>query len=67
MLVLILVILALLLFGGGGFYVRRSGSGPRGFVGLLIAALLVLLLTWVANELVMPPLPMPRGAPSIIN
>jgi hypothetical protein len=68
MLVLILIIVVLLLFGGGGgFYGRRAGWGRQGFVGLLIAVLLVILLIWVFNELLMPPLPMPQGVPSIIR
>ena len=31
------------------------------------ARLLVILLVWVLNELLMPPLPMPPGVPSIIR
>jgi hypothetical protein len=67
MLLLVLIILVLLLFGGGGFYGRRAGWGPRNFVGLIVAVLLVILLIWVANELIMPQPPMPQGVPSIIR
>jgi hypothetical protein len=67
MLVLVLILLVLLLFGGGGFYGRRAGWGPRNFVGLLVTVLLVILLIWIVNELMMPPLPMPQGVPSIIK
>ena len=41
--------------------------GPRGFGGLLVAVLIVVLLIWVVNELIMPPLPLPAGVPSIIR
>ncbi len=54
---LILILIVILLLSGGGFYGRRSGWGPRGFGGLLLAVLLVILLVWVVNELIMPPLP----------
>ncbi len=63
---LVLILLVLLLFGGG-FYGRRAGWGPRNFVGLLVTVLLVILLIWVVNELIMPPVPMPQGVPSIIR
>ena len=66
MLTLIVVILVILLLGGGGgFYGRRASWGPRGFVGLLLLVLVVILAIWVLNELLMPPLPMPAGVPSI--
>ena len=67
MLFILLIIVVLLLFGGGGFYGRRTGWGPRGFVSLLVTVLIVVLLIWFINELIMPPLPMPAGAPSIIR
>jgi hypothetical protein len=67
MLLILLIIVILLLFGGGGFHGRRAGWGPRGFGGLLVGALIVILLVWVVNELIMPPLPMPAGTPSIIK
>jgi hypothetical protein len=61
----LLIVIVLLLFGGGGFHGRRAGWGPRGFYGLLVTALAVVLLIWVVNELIMPPLPMPEGVPDI--
>jgi hypothetical protein len=67
MLLILLIIVVLLLFGGGGFYGHRAGWGPRGFGGLLVSVLIVVLLIWIVNELIMPPLPMPAGAPSIIR
>lgn len=68
MLVLVLIIVVLLLLaGGGGFYGRRAGWGVQRFLGLLVAVLVVILLIWVVNELLMPPLPMPQGVPSIIK
>jgi hypothetical protein len=68
MLTLLLIIIVLLLFGGGGgYYGRQAGWGPRGFGGLLVTVLIVVLLIWVVNELIMPPLPMPQGVPSIIR
>jgi hypothetical protein len=67
MLTILLIIIVLLLFGGGGFYGQRAGWGPRGFGGLLVTVLIVVLLIWIVNELIMPPLPMPEGAPSIIR
>jgi hypothetical protein len=67
MLLILLIIVVLLLFGGGGLYGRRAGWGPRGFGGLLVTVLIVVLLIWVVNELIMPPLPMPAGTPSIIR
>jgi len=65
--ILLIVIVVLLLGGGGGFYGRRAGWGQRGFGGLLVTVLIVVLLIWAVNELMMPPLPMPAGAPSIIR
>lgn len=67
MLLILMIIVVLLLFGGGGFYGRRAGWGPREFGGLLFTVLMVILLIWVVNELIMPPLPMPVGAPSIMR
>jgi 4-amino-4-deoxy-L-arabinose transferase-like glycosyltransferase len=68
MLLILLIIVVLLLFGGGGgFYGRRARWGPRGFGGLLVTVLILILLIWAVNELIMPPLPMPAGAPSIIR
>lgn len=68
MLTILLIIVVLLLFGGGGgYYGRRAGWGRRGFGGLLLTALILVLLIWVVNELIMPPLPMPEGVPSIIR
>jgi hypothetical protein len=67
MLLILLIIIVLLLLGGGGSYGQRAGWGPRGFGGLLITVLIVVLLIWVVNELTMPPLPMPAGVPSIIR
>jgi hypothetical protein len=63
--ILLLIVILLLLGGGTGYYRRRATWGPRGFVGILLAVLLVLLLVWAVNELIMPPLPMPAEAPSI--
>jgi hypothetical protein len=65
MLTLLVVILVILFVTGGGFYGRRANWGPRGFVGLLLLVLIVVLAIWVLNELLMPPLPMPAGVPSI--
>lgn len=68
MLTLLLIIVILLLFGGGGGYCgRRAGWGPRGVGGLVVTVLIVILLIWVVNELLMPPIPMPEGVPSIIR
>ena len=66
MLLLLIIILVLLLAGGGGFYGRRAGWGPRRYgVGLIVLVLVVILLVWLFNELLLPPLPMPAGVPSI--
>jgi hypothetical protein len=65
MLLLIVILVVLLL--SGGFYGRRAGWAPRNFAGLLVTVLLVILLIWIVNELIMPPLPMPQGVPSIIR
>jgi hypothetical protein len=65
MLLLLLIIVVLLIFGGGCLYGRRADWGPRGFGGLLVTVLIIVLLIWVVNELIMPPLRMPAGAPSI--
>jgi len=70
------VILLILLVSGGGLYGRRagwgstglmgrSGFGPRGVLGIVLLILIVILAIWVLNELLMPPLPMPAGVPSI--
>lgn len=69
MLLLVVIILVLvLLLGGGGFYGRRAGWGPRGYgLGLVLTILIVIALVWALNEALMPPLPMPGGAPSIIR
>jgi hypothetical protein len=67
MLVLLILIGVLLLFGGIGFHGRGAGWEPRAFGGLILALLMIILLIWVVNELLMPPLPMPVGAPSIIR
>lgn len=64
---LLVILIVLLLLGGGGVYGRRAGWGQREFVRLLIAVLIVILLVWTINELTMPPLPMPEGAPSIMR
>jgi|GEM_PF-4490944 len=64
---LILILIVILLLSGGGFYGRRSGWGPRGFGGLLFAVLVVILLVWVVNELIMPPLPISPGVAPIIR
>ena len=76
MLTLLVVILLVLLVSGGGFYGRRAGwgsagflgrsnFGPRGLLGIILLVLIVILAIWVLNELLMPPLPMPAGVPSI--
>lgn len=69
MLMIVLVILVLvILLGGGGAYGRRAGWGPRGYgLGLVLTVLIVIALIWAFNELLMPPLPMPAGTPSIIR
>jgi hypothetical protein len=68
MLLIVLIVVALLLLGaGGGIHGRGAGWKPQGFLGLLLAVLIVILLIWVVNELLMPPLPMPQGVPSIIR
>ncbi len=63
----LLLLVLLLLGGGGGYYGRARGWGTRGFSGLLVTVLIVLLLVWTVNELLIPPTPMPAGAPSIIR
>jgi len=65
MLTLLILILVIFLVSGGGFYGRRANWGPRGFLGLVMLVLVVILAVWVLNELLMPPLPMPAGVPSI--
>jgi hypothetical protein len=65
MLTLLIVILVILLVSGGGFYGRRASWGSRGYLGLVMLVLVVILAVWVLNELLMPPLPMPAGVPSI--
>jgi hypothetical protein len=67
MITLIVVILVVLLVSGGGFYGRRASWGPRGFVGLLLLVLVVILAIWAINELLLPPLPMLVNPPSISN
>ena len=64
---LVLLIILILLLGGGGAYGRNAGWGPRGFGGLLVTVLIVVLLVWAVNELIMPQPPMPAGVPSIIR
>ncbi len=67
MLTLVVVILVILLATGGGFYGRRPNWGPRGFAGLLLLGLIVVLAVWTLNELLMPPLPMIAAPPSLIQ
>jgi hypothetical protein len=66
-LLVLLILVLLLLGGGGGYYGRARGWGPRGFSGLLVTMLIVLLLVRAVNELLIPPAPLPDGAPSIIR
>jgi hypothetical protein len=66
--VLLIVIVLILLLGGGGAYGRRAGWGPRGYgLGLVLTILIILALVWSLNELLLPPLPMPAGTPSIMK
>ncbi len=65
MITLLIVILVILLMSGGGYYGRRANWGSRGFLSLLVVVLVVVLAVWTLNELLMPPLPMPAGVPSI--
>lgn len=69
MFTIILIILVLvLLLGGGGVYGRRAGWGARGYgLGLVLTILIVIALLWALNEALMPPVPMPAGAPSIMR
>lgn len=69
MLVLILVVLVLVvLLGGGGMYGRRAGWGGRQYgLGLVLTVLIVIALIWALNEVLMPPVPMPAPAPSIMR
>lgn len=64
---LIIILVVLLLAGGGGFYGRRAGWGQRGWVGLAVMVLVAILVLWLLNELLLPPLPMPKGTPSIVQ
>ena len=65
MVLLLILVIILLLVGGGGYYGRRLRWGSRGFAGLIVAVLIVVVLVWALNEVLMPPLPMPAGVPSI--
>jgi hypothetical protein len=65
MFTLLVVILVVLLVTGGGAYGRRANWGPRGFVGLLLLVLIVILAIWAINEALMPPLPMLDNPPAI--
>ncbi len=65
MFTLLVVVLVILFATGGGFYGRRASWGPRGFVGLLLLVLVVILAVWALNELLLPPLPMLANPPSI--
>lgn len=68
MLLTLVVVVVLILLLGGGFYGRRAGWGTRGYgLGLVLTVLIVIALVWSLNELLMPPLPMPAGTPSIIK
>ena len=69
MLLILLIILILLVFGGGGgYYGRRAGWGARGYgTGLIVTILIVVLLVWVVNAIIEPPIPIPAGVPSIIQ
>jgi hypothetical protein len=68
MLVLLLIILVLVVLGGGGFYGRRAGWGPRGYgLGLVLTVLIIIALIWALNEVLMPPVAMPSGTPSIMR
>jgi hypothetical protein len=63
---LLIILVVLLLGGGGGYFGRRAGWGPRGYgLGLVLMVLIIILLVWLLNEALMPPLPMPAGTPSI--
>jgi hypothetical protein len=46
---------------------RHRGAKAVLPIVLIIAVLAVILLIWFVNELILPPLPMPEGAPSIIR
>jgi hypothetical protein len=68
MLILLVIIVVLLVLGGGGFYGRRAGWGPRGYgLGLVLTVLIIIALIWALNEVLMPPVPMPAGTPSIMR
>jgi hypothetical protein len=68
MLLVIIIVVVLVLLLGGGTYGRRAGWGPRGYgLGLLLTVLIIIALVWSLNELLMPPLPIPAGTPSIIR
>ena len=65
MVLLLILVIILLLVGGGGYYGRRLSWSPRGFAGLLVTVLIVVILVWALNDVLMPPVPMPAGVPSI--
>lgn len=68
MLLTLVIVVVLILLLGGGLYGRRAGWGARGYgLGLVLTVLIVIALVWSLNELLMPPLPMPAGTPSIMK
>jgi hypothetical protein len=68
MLLVLVIVIVLVLLLGGGTYGRRAGWGPRGYgLGLVLTILIIVALVWSLNELLMPPLPMPAGTPSIMK
>ncbi|MDB5643064.1 MAG: hypothetical protein JWN07_2381 [Hyphomicrobiales bacterium] len=68
MVLVLIILIVLIMLGGGGFYGRRAGWGPRGYgLGLVLTVLIIIALVWALNEVLMPPLPMPAGTPSIIR
>ena len=65
MLTLLIIILLVLAFSGGGYYGRRANWGARGYSGLVLLVVAVILAVWALNELLMPPVPMPHGVAPI--
>lgn len=67
-LMILIVLVLVLLLGGGGVYGRCAGWGGRGYaLGLVLTILIVIALIWALNEALLPPIPMPAGAPSIMR
>jgi hypothetical protein len=65
MLTLLIIILLIVLFSGGGYYGRRANWGTRGYSGLVLLVVAVILAVWALNELLLPTLPMPQGVAPI--